>query len=225
MEKVKVVVDGNSGGSSGGGSQGSSDSSSGSSSGESTEKTTKQYDLQESGVLTSDTNTINWNSIKNEIEEIYTSISTITLDLYKVNINQTDILDFNTELDNLTIAIKSEDKQKSLDSLAKLYSYLPKYMETLGNDKNYTGILKTKSNIFYGYSMLDTGDWNSINNYNQKAIEEFSNILKDIPSEEKEHSVNKSYILLNELKNAISLKDKEIYLIKYKNLLEQLNNL
>ena len=165
-------------------------------------------------------------TIKNRVEELYISNSTITLDLYKINTEQSDILGFNSELDNLTVAVKSEDKIKTLQSLSKLYEYLPKYMEGLNSDANYTTILKTKSNIFYGYSLLDTDDWTSIDGYNKKAIEEFSNILKNISSEnEKESTINKAYIDLNELQKAINLKDKEIYLIKYKNLLEQLNNL
>ena len=36
------------------------------------------------------------------------------------------------------------------------------------------------------------------------------------------YKVNKCYVLLNELENSMDLKDKEIYYIKYKNLLEEL---
>ena len=211
----------------------SSSSSSSSSEGESsnkseeaTQKVTKEYTLKKTGVLTSESN-VDWDTIKNKIEELYISISIVTLDLYKINTDQENILGFNSELDNLAIAAKNEDKQKTLDCLATLYSYLPKYIETIKNtDQNYANILKTKSNVFYGYSLLDTDNWNDIDGYNKKAIEEFSNILKNSSFDiQNETTINKIYIDLNELQNAINLKDKEIYLIKYKNLLEQLNNL
>lgn len=38
------------------------------------------------------------------------------------------------------------------------------------------------------------------------------------------YNVNKAYMMIEELQNAINLKEKEIFLIKYKNLLEELEN-
>ena len=59
----------------------SSNSSGGSSNNTETENTEKSYEMEESGILTSDRN-IDWTACKNELELIYTSVSTITLDLY-----------------------------------------------------------------------------------------------------------------------------------------------
>ena len=68
----------------GGESSGGSDSGNTTSSTNST-NTGENYEMVESGILTSDRN-IDWTSCKNEVELIYTSISTITLDLYKLNV-------------------------------------------------------------------------------------------------------------------------------------------
>ena len=38
------------------------------------------------------------------------------------------------------------------------------------------------------------------------------------------YNINKAYIMINELKNSVNLKDNEVFLIKYKNLLEELEN-
>ena len=41
----------------------------------------------------------------------------------------------------------------------------------------------------------------------------------------KEYKVNKTYILIKELQNSISYKDKKLFYLKYRNLIESLNNL
>ena len=66
---------------------------------ESSSKQEKEFSLKNNGVLTN-AESINWNNIKSQIEILYPSIPTITLDLYKANINQEDILNFNKEFDN-----------------------------------------------------------------------------------------------------------------------------
>ena len=76
--------------------------------------------MTQAGILTSSKN-IDWKANKNELELIYTSIPTITLDLYKINIAQDDILNFNKEIDNLTTSVETEDKQKTLNTLVKVY--------------------------------------------------------------------------------------------------------
>ena len=55
------------------------------------------------------------------------------MDLYQVIPNQEDIVKFNKELDNLTQAVKDEDKDATLKQISTLYDYLPKFMEVLQN--------------------------------------------------------------------------------------------
>ena len=52
-------------------------------------------------------------------------------------------------------------------------------------------------------------------------------IVTNIGQEEKhsKYNINKSYIIINEMQNAVTLKDRNIFLIKYKNLLEELQNI
>lgn len=189
-----------------------------------TSKENNQFTLKSSGVLTNSEN-INWDNIKSEIEELYLSIPTITMDLYNQNINQDDILNFNKEFDNLAMLAKDEKKLETLAQLSKLYDYLPKFMQEDDNEL-YKTIIKTKSNIFKAYSKLDTGNWEEISNDIQNAINSYSKLLTNpnIDSN-KSNSINKSYIMLNEMQNAVNIKDVSIFLIKYRNLIEELNNI
>lgn len=184
-----------------------------------------KYTLEKTNTLSNSTNTIDWNYIKNEVEEIYSSVPNITLDLYSQNVNQDEILSFNNELDNLTVAVKEENKEKALIHLSNLYGYLPKYLNTVSTDTTYTNLTRTKSNVVSAYSIIDTGDWNKVSEYIRKAIEDYSGLLNNIDNNSKSYTINKGYILLNELQNAAKLHDKEIFLIKYENLLEEFNSI
>lgn len=186
---------------------------------------TKKYNLNIKGVLNNDEK-INWDYIKNEAELLNNLISTVVLDLYEISLNSIDILNFDKEYDNLLIAIKTENKQETLKELNLLYSYIPKFLKNCNKDEQYEIIINTKLNIFSAYTILDSEDWNSMSKYIQTANENFSKLLTDINLKNKnQYSVNKCYITLNNLQNTINKKDKELFLIKYKNLLEDLNYL
>lgn len=189
------------------------------------EKNLKNYTMQQEGVLTN-TNAIDWNKVKNEIELIYASIPTITLDLYGLNINQDEILNFNRQYDNLTVLVKNQNKEETLRELAKTYQYIPKFAERVTDDTVYKTVLNTKSNIFLAYSKLDSKNWDEISSDIKNAINVFSQLLTgNVVNTNNQTTINKVYVMLNELQNATNVKDEAVFLIKYKNLLEEINNM
>lgn len=199
-------------------------SSSQSSSEQSNGEESKKYELELNGIL-SGNQQIDWKNVKGEIEELYISVPTITLDLYEININKDEILNFNKEYDNLIATVKNENKEEVLGILNNLYSYMPKFVQNTNDDNSYKTVVETKSYIISAYSKLDTENWDSINDDIKKAIDIYSKLLTDTNiDKEKQYSLNKSYVILNEIQNAVNIKDKSVFLIKYKNLLEELEN-
>lgn len=190
-----------------------------------TEDNTKnqQYKLEKIGILTKDEE-INWKEIKNKVETLYTSLYLATLDLYQTTNNQEDIVNFNKEYDNLTKAVKDEDKEKSLKELSNLYNYMPKFVENCTDKEREKIIINTKNYIFKAYSILDTEEWSNISDNINRAIEQFSKLVNSKETGNR-YNINKVYIIINELQNAVNLKDKEIFLIKYKKLLEEIQNI
>ena len=190
-----------------------------------TENTNENYEMKASGILTTNRD-IDWNSCKNESELIYTSISTITLDLYRLHVSQEDILNFNKDLDSLTVSIEEENKQLTLDNLVKIYEYIPKFAQAVIDDTVYKTVVETKLNVFKGYAKLDSGDWAGINTNLVDAINVYATLLTNTEIDtNKQTSINKGYVMLNELKNAVDTQNSSVFLIKYKNLLEEINNL
>ena len=184
----------------------------------------EEYNLEQSGILTNNNNDIDWKSIKLEVESLYSEVSTITLDLYSLGINREDVLGFNQELDNLTISVKEENKESTLSNLSKLYDYIPKYLNGLTDDEIYKAKIESKNNLFKAYSILDSKNWQEIGNNVTNTINSFSNSLLNKETD-KQYIINKIYIMLNELQSAVNKQDDSIFLIKYKNILEEINNL
>ena len=191
----------------------------------STETEQKKYQLQEEGILTQKED-IDWQVVKNNIEKMYVSIPTITLDFYQTNINDENILNFNTEFDNLTKIVQDENKVGTLNQLCKIYEIYVKFIEESDSSEQEKTVAKTKLNIFRAYSNLDEEKWEEISKYMKSASEEFSKLMTSTDmKEQKQYSTNKSYIMINELYKTANIKDTKIFLIKYKNTIEELENM
>lgn len=188
-------------------------------------KDKEKYELTSNGILISPRD-VKWDEIKWEVENLYSSISTMTLDLYKMQINQDDILGFNKEIDNLTTKIAENNKQQTLDELVKGYEYIQKFFQSVSDSEITKLLIETKLNIFKAYSKLDQKNWQDIGNDVKNAIDIYSKLLTNTKIEQmKQYGINKGYIMLNELQNSVTIQDEQVFLIKYKNLLEEINNI
>ncbi len=195
------------------------------SSSEENQESKKKFGMKQKGVLTN-SDEINWNSLKSEIENLYLSLPTITMELYQLNVNQEDVLGFNTEYDKLTAMVKGEKKEETLVQLTKLYDYFPKFLRGTGQDELYITLVETKNNILKAYSKLDSQNWQEISNDVKNGIDSYSRLLTSTEVDNsKQYNVSKTYIMLNELQKAVTIQDSSVFLIKYKNLIEEINNI
>ncbi|MCI9016885.1 MAG: hypothetical protein HFJ53_06955 [Clostridia bacterium] len=205
-----------------GGSNSSNGSSEESSSTSSSDKNNLNYKMEYSDVL-SNNRKPDWKNLKIMVQELYTSWANIILDLYKININNEDILNFGTDLDLLTQVIKKEDKQLTLINLAKLYSYLPKYATSFLDAKK-VNILKTKSNILNSYALIEMKKPEEVKKELILAEQAFMPIINNVEhNNHHQYNINKAYVLIKELQNSINDNQIEIFYIKYRNLMEELN--
>ena len=197
----------------------------GKSNSDSSSESIKTYMLDETGVLIGNSD-IDWKNVKYEVENMYVSLHTITLDLYQTDAQDQDILDFNSEFDNLTKVVKEENKSLMLQQLVKLYEILVKITDKCYDSIQEQVYSRTKLNIYKAYSKLDSNNWNDIYNDTKMAVDEFSKLMTDSSiSNNKQYSINKIYVMLSELQKASEKQDTQVFLIKYKNTLEELNNL
>ena len=177
-------------------------------------------------IITQDKDKVDWQRIKGRVENMYTSWTTILIDLTTLNVNKDNLLKYNQLMDTMIGNIEAKKKEDCLKNGADLYGLLVTYIQDISGDSNLTSLYKTKSNIIYGYSKVDVQDWDSVNNYIQTAIKEFGNIMNNQVNNIKDiDSINKAYVLINELKDDAVNKNGSVFYINYKNLMQELENM
>lgn len=182
--------------------------------------------LEPNTVLDADENNIDWKSIKSQIETINEAWTVVILDLSSLNIDNNDILNFSATLDDCIISIKDENKIDSLTNIAKLYSYIPIFEKDISSENSTQNIKQVKSYIINAYAFVEQGDWTTIESNINQAEKTYKNITTDIEyMKDKEYKVNRTYVLIKELQNSLSYKDRKLFYVKYKNLMESLNTL
>lgn len=185
-----------------------------------------KYEIQKNDILLIDLSNIDWEYIKANTESIYNLWANLIIDLHELNVNNQDILNFSNTLDQVTLSVKQENKYASVTNLVSLYSYLPIYVNQFLDDENDKNIFLTKNCVLNTYALIEQQNWDEMKKQTASAIENFSNIMNNIENNERQNKnkITKIYVLLNELYSSIDLKDKELYYIKYRNVMEELIN-
>ena len=176
-------------------------------------QTINKSEMSYSSVLTKENQEINWDILKSEIEVLHSTWNTIIIDLMETEIDSQFITSFEQELDQTTIFIKNENKQDSLNGLGRMYSCLPEFIE----NENGKSIINVKKHLINAYSICENKQWNEMENEVNNAI----SIIKNV-SNENEFNLEKSKVVLMEVLNAIAIKDIDVFYIKYRNAIEQL---
>lgn len=167
---------------------------------------------------------VKWDEIASNLDIFYTSWNTIILDLYKLNINGEDITSFSSKLDQLLLNIKNKDKIAALRSSAELYSYIPKYLNGYSSDSGFKDLVTTKMHILNAYVGASADDWTYSDNELALAEQSFTSLMTNTEfMSRKEYNVNKTYVTLKELQTSNQYRDKTIFFLKYKNLIQEID--
>lgn len=181
--------------------------------------------MEKNGVLTSRDKKTDWDLLKGLLEALYSSWSTIALDMNGLNINSEDILSFNTFLNDATKSVKDENKKDTMNNLLKLYALLPKYSSSVADDI-FTNLLDTKVQVLNAYVLTEDKNWDEINKRLENAINEYGNIINNVEINTRNSAgVRQTYILLKELQRCTSVKDVDIFYINYKNFMQEIQGL
>ncbi len=164
---------------------------------------------------------INWDYQKVTIETLYPYWNTMMVDFNEIGIDKNDIMNFTKLLDDAITKIQEENKVDTLVILSNMYDYIPKFLEQITQDKKYVYILQVKAYILQVYAIAEQNKWQDMSNIIQKAIDTFLLVMNQ--SDEIDNNINtlnKVYIYLNDILTAIQKENKDLFLIKYKNLVE-----
>ena len=183
-------------------------------------------EMKSQGILQLDENEIDWEMIKRETETINEAWGVIVLDLTSINIDNNDILNFSENLNNLILSVKDENKIESLKNAANLYSFIPKAEIQIEQNDGTKNLKQAKSYLINAYSLAEEEDWEQIQTNIKQAEEVYKNVINDMEYiKNKEYKINKIYVLIKELQNSLIYKDKKLFYVKYKNLMECVDTL
>lgn len=180
-----------------------------------------QYSMVPNTILNAD-KTINWKNLKLEIENLNNTWPSIIVDLYKANVDNKKLTEFSDLINTCIGNIKNENRTETLNSLAKLYEYIPVFLEKIVTDDQQVALAKTKVEVIKAYVNIDFENWDGFKSNLDSAISNFEPIVNNTNEAEKEYNIRKAYVLLQEFKNAVDTNDKDLLFIKYKNLMEEL---
>lgn len=202
---------------------GSESSSSSGNNGSSDSTNTVKFELKSSSILGQKNSTINWEYLKKDVENINSRWANTIIDLHGLNVKNDDILNFSNTLDKCAISIKEENKTITMVNLANLYSYLPNYLSQFSKNQKEISIAYIKSNLLNSYALVEQDRWDDVKKEVNTAIENLTTMMNNVEVEESlQNEMSKLYVMLNEFNNTVNLKDKELYYMKYKNIMEVL---
>ena len=200
---------------------------------ESSENTQNSNTINNSVIYLSDSLTetdnqeINWIHITNIYENINNVWPTTMLDLKKASISDEYLENITVDLNGLAQSILNKDKNSSLINLYNLYSQFPYYLSLITKDQYKINLYNTKLAILNAYTLSNSENkWNEMSSSVRSARGSFEIILSmentNINSKNNLEKINS--MLLN-LENSISLNNKNIFYMQYKNVMQELETI
>ena len=188
--------------------------------------TINSSNVELNSILSNNNDEVDWDLIKSDIETMYSTWTTVLMDLTTLNVNKDNLLKYNDTLGKIVDNLENEDKETALVNLADLYNLLTLYIQDFSDDSNNKSLFVVKSNILYAYAYIETDDWDKVNDYVSKAKTEFANIVNgQVNNVSKIDKINKAYILINEVEKNSNEKKKSVFYVNYINLIQELENL
>ena len=178
-----------------------------------TENNVVQYSMVPNIVLNAD-KTINWENLKLGIENLNNTWPSIIVDLYKANVDNNKLTEFSNLINTCIGNIKNENRTETLNNLAKLYEYIPVFLEKIVPNEQQVELAKTKVEVIKAYVNIDFENWDGLKGNLDSATSNFEPILNNTNESEKEYNIRKVYVLLQEFKNAVDTKDKDLLFMK-----------
>lgn len=169
---------------------------------------------------------INWNDIKQDMNRLYTSWNSVIVDFSLLDIDNHYLTDFGKKMDELMIAIQNKEINKIENNASDLYSLLVQYTNAYKSNDTLKNNITTKYYLIKAYTLMRTNNWTMINeNVNHAVTNFYQNMNKMEVLESQKFNLNKTYVAINELKNTVANKNRELFYIKYKIAIEEIDKI
>ena len=156
-----------------------------------------------------------WDELKNSIEKLYTSWTTIENDLnLNDNIQKDNITNLNKNFDNLLLYAINKDEKNFIKESIESYANITNIADQVEYEKNKLYKLQSKNKIFEAYYNVQENDWISAKNNINLANSDLEKI---------ENLENRVKVSLKNLSNSVDQNDETVFYIKYEDLINEIN--
>lgn len=163
---------------------------------------------------------VDWNKMQEPIKEIYSSWNSIIIDLNNLQIKNLDLINFGKKVDEISIYINEKNTNNVLLSISDLYSLLAIYTNSYNSNVDMKNKINSKYYLIKAYSLTNTDNWVLINENIAKAEKINLDYITNIDNN---YNISRIYVSIKELENSINIKNKEIFKMKLKIVLENLD--
>ena len=183
----------------------------------------KIYSMQANNLLGKQSE-IDWNDMKNKIENLYTTWTVVSLDLRTVGVPEEELNNFSRIMDRVALAIKNENKEETINSVIDLYAFLPAFIEVYSGKSKENVVLDAKYKLLICYKYTDLENWDELSKSVDDLKMSYSNVINMKESfSGREVNIRSGEVILREIENSVDVKDRDIFFIKYKNFIQELN--
>ena len=111
-----------------------------------------------------------------------------------------------------------------MNDVTKLYGLLLDYKKQYEPDSEETKLMAIQNYTIQAYTNVTNAKWEEASKELTQAENDFANLLNTVNTSENQNQTvkNQCYILLNELKSAVTLQDKDIFYIQFQNLIPKM---
>ena len=164
--------------------------------------------------------TIDWNSIRSDFEDLNKTSNVIITDFSLKNIDKEDILKFEELLNIINIRIEEENDITFLIALSDFYSLIPNYQYKYFDYNADISIKLIKNLNLYSIISCMNGDFDNAITLLEQAEKEYVNLMKDTKYlEDNAYYVNRIYVVLQEFKISLNETNLNLAIVKYLNTL------
>lgn len=184
-------------------------------------KKDKQMEMVKDGFLISG-GEAEWDLTKSKVEILIDAWSQMAMDFREIGVDEKDISDVEKEFNKLIVNVKNEDKVGVAGSIAKIYQYIPRVLEQFTEEKLNLNYEKIKAKVVEAYAALENDDWSRV----KQKISDTKGIIEEAKKNANENNdrvntTKKIESLLEELKNSLGEENKDIFFVRYKNLMRE----
>ncbi len=182
----------------------------------------KKYNVEYNNSLTeNNSKDIDWDDIEYIYENIFTAWQTMQVDLKTENVNEDSINKITSNLNGIASSILNQNKENALINYFNLYSNICDVVKYVSNDQNLMNLYYAKLYLLNSYILCESEKWDEMYNSVSNAENYYKNSYTE--NDNKNNKQNEKIIMsISNLKDSINLKDKNIFYMQYKNVIQLL---